>query len=107
MCLLTSRAPTRHWWGLQTPKGTGGIPKLPRKMWEKRRVRKRWRQDRTGTPEGLLRKRRGSHARRGSHIERGSVGMEKDIWGIRGSEGNEVSVSPACLGLVSLLWLQV
>ena len=89
--------------GLQTPKGTGGIPELPRKMLEERRVRKKWRQDRTSTPEGVLGKRRGSHAQRGPHMERGSAGMEKDLWGIRGSEGNEARVSPACLGLV---WLQ-
>ena len=55
----------------------------------------RW--DGTGAPEGSWG--RGEVPTLGGvHSVRGSARMEKDLWGIGGSEGNLASISPACSG---------
>ena len=52
--LLTTRAPTRCHWGTSTPKGMGGNPEGPGRMWGGVRGEEKWRRDGTGAPEGWL-----------------------------------------------------
>ena len=58
----------------------------------------RWRWDRTGTPEWGLGEGRGSHAWRGPVMTRRSAGMQRDLRGIGGSEGNTASIFPTHSG---------
>ena len=55
---------------------------------EGRRGEENWRRDRTGAPEGGLGKKRDSHTQRAPLMVRGSVGTERDLQGIGGSEEN-------------------
>ena len=59
--------------------------------------KEKWRWDDTGIPEGQLGEGRCSHDRRGPLMARGSAGKGRDLWGIRGLEGNAASITTACL----------
>ena len=61
MCLPTTREPAGRWRGTSTPQEMGGMLKRTGKTWGDWGEEK-WRPDRTGAPEGWLRRGRGSHA---------------------------------------------
>ena len=83
--VLTTRAPTRCWWGTSIPKGTGGTPEQQGRTWWGTRGEK-WRSDGTGTPEGWLGKGRDSHSWRGPQTmnEPMGTGVGGDPQGFRG-----------------------
>ena len=80
-------------WGPWTPKGMGGIPKQPGKMWGWGRRRG----DRMGlAPQGMAGGGEGFPRSEGPTHRAGISGDGRDLQGIGGSEGKEASISPAC-----------
>ena len=76
LCLPTTRAPTRCWWGTLTPEGTGGTPEQTGRTWGAVKGEEKWRSDGTGALEGWLVEGRGSHTRRDHSLGVRRIGGE-------------------------------